>query len=247
MKKFLIKKARLESKTKITEDIFLFKIARPSSMPECKPGQFINIALKERSLRRPLSIFNADKKYIYIIFRICGSGTEILASTPAGGRIDLMGPLGKPFPSLKLKPLFVSGGMGMAPLFFLSLRYPLKGTFIYAVAHRREFTDMKKVKEKGHRIIKISECTDKCTAVDGLEKHIEEAGVIYTAGPRPMLKKVSQMCLEKDKDCYLSWEERMGCGTGLCRSCVVKTTMGYKLSCSDGPVFNARDINWNEY
>ena len=59
-----------------------------------------------------------------------------------------------------------------------------------------------------------------------------------------MLKAISEIAALKKIPCQVSLEERMGCGTGACLGCAVKTKKGYRKACKDGPVFNAGEIIW---
>ncbi len=74
--------------------------------------------------------------------------------------------------------------------------------------------------------------------------------VVYSCGPEPMMRAVGKLCLERGIACQLAMERHMACGMGTCQSCIVKirdeTAKGfsYKLCCTDGPVFDARDILW---
>ena len=68
---------------------------------------------------------------------------------------------------------------------------------------------------------------------------------IYACGPKPMLKAVAEIAFQKQIACQVSLEERMACGIGACKGCAVKTRSGYKMACTDGPVFDAKEIIWN--
>ena len=80
-----------------------------------------------------------------------------------------------------------------------------------------------------------------------MDEYIGKSDIIYASGPRAMLKKVASISKTYGIDGFLTWEERMGCGFGLCQACAVKLADGYKMTCSDGPIFSLNDIDWNEY
>lgn len=74
---------------------------------------------------------------------------------------------------------------------------------------------------------------------------------VYTCGPEPMMRFVAEYCVARRIECYVCVERNMACGTGMCQSCVVPvrdTSDGagwsYRLCCTDGPIFEARDILW---
>ncbi|MHC5061151.1 MAG: dihydroorotate dehydrogenase electron transfer subunit [Planctomycetota bacterium] len=75
-----------------------------------------------------------------------------------------------------------------------------------------------------------------------------EEAVIYSCGPEVMLAEVAKVAAEYDIDCQVSMERMMGCGIGLCQSCAVESKSAgaddtvYKLCCKDGPVFDAREV-----
>jgi len=75
--------------------------------------------------------------------------------------------------------------------------------------------------------------------------------VIYTCGPEPMMRFVAEFAVARNIECYLCVERNMACGTGMCQSCVVpiRATSDpqgwtYRLCCTDGPIFEARQILW---
>ena len=85
-----------------------------------------------------------------------------------------------------------------------------------------------------------------------LEKSKPVAGqvVVYSCGPEAMMQAVAAACQAADVECQLALERHMACGMGTCQSCIVKTKAdkdgGWKFSlcCTDGPVFDARDVLW---
>ena len=67
---------------------------------------------------------------------------------------------------------------------------------------------------------------------------------IYVCGPTPMMKAVASFASKKGIDCEVSLENKMACGLGACLCCVTETQAGHKCVCSDGPVFNIKDLTW---
>ena len=67
---------------------------------------------------------------------------------------------------------------------------------------------------------------------------------VYCCGPEPMMRIVSELCLEAGLPTFISLEKRMACGIGACLSCIVETKQGRKRSCVDGPVFDASEVIW---
>ena len=89
------------------------------------------------------------------------------------------------------------------------------------------------------------------------EHWLDQAGlgaedlVVYACGPEAMMQAVAEICLLREIECQLALERHMACGMGTCQSCVVKIRDGsdrgwsFKLCCTDGPVFDARDVVWD--
>ncbi len=76
------------------------------------------------------------------------------------------------------------------------------------------------------------------------------ADVIFACGPMPMLRAIKQYAQEQDIPAYISLEERMACGVGVCLGCVVKTKeidhhshVNNARVCTDGPVYLASEVN----
>lgn len=67
---------------------------------------------------------------------------------------------------------------------------------------------------------------------------------IIACGPPPMARAIAKIAAEKSVKCTVIMESRMGCAVGVCQTCVIKTTGGYKRVCIDGPVFDAKEIVW---
>jgi len=76
--------------------------------------------------------------------------------------------------------------------------------------------------------------------------------VIYTCGPERMMRFVAEYCGGRGIECHVCMERAMACGTGTCQSCVVpvrdtRDSSGwvYRLCCTEGPVFDARNVLWD--
>jgi len=79
-----------------------------------------------------------------------------------------------------------------------------------------------------------------------------EDAVVYTCGPEPMMRAVASWCHTQGIECQVCMERAMACGMGTCQSCVVPcrdTTREegwrYRLCCTDGPVFDSREVIWD--
>ncbi|RLD16180.1 MAG: NAD-dependent dihydroorotate dehydrogenase B electron transfer subunit [Caldiserica bacterium] len=223
---------------KISSEIYYLRIKEKNISKNVIPGQFFHIKIDELPLRRPLSVFDVKREFIDFIFKVRGKGTRILTSLEKGERIDLIGPCGNGFKIFDSRPIFFAGGIGFAPLYFLAKNYERKGIFIYGVRRKKEFVPFE---VQGHRFIRVSEEEGK--KVTDFLNLVEDDDIIYAAGPRDMLKKIIGFSKRRGVKCFFSWEERMGCGIGLCRCCVIFTKDGNKRVCIDGPVFSKDEVD----
>ena len=237
----------------LTSEIRKLTIQSPEISKFAKPGQFINVKVShyfDPLLRRPFSIASVVDDKIQIIFNITGKGTKILADIKPGEKIDIIGPLGKPFnidDDFELA-IIVAGGLGIAPFPFLTKILKQKNKSVISFIGARTKSQ---ILLDGLENVNIA--TDdgsdgfKGNVVEMLRLNIHKFNIskfkIFACGPTPMLKSLLKLCDEFDLKCEVSVETPMACGTGLCQGCVVKTRNGgYKLACKDGPVFNTKEI-----
>ena len=248
------------SQEKIAENIYDLWVEAPMIAMSAEAGQFVNLYTRDRQqiLPRPISIcqLEQNKGHIRFVYRRGDyhTGTHNISRLKPGDKLDMVGPLGKGF-SLKGKDaLLIGGGMGVAPL--LELAISLKETFgkkptcvlgyrsepLFLVEDFMKYTNLFIATEDGS-------AGDQGTALDVIKNLQLEAEVIYACGPKPMLKAVKDLALEKDIKAYISLEERMGCGVGACLSCVCETVDVDEHSrvknarvCKEGPVFEAREV-----
>lgn len=215
------------------------------------PGQFVNVELEGKFLRRPISVCDYDGRTITLIYKVVGGGTEQMSRMPAGGRLDMLTGLGNGFSigTASEKPLLVGGGVGVPPLYNLAknlLEAGKKVTVVLGfnrageVFYYDEFValgaDVFLATADGSRGTK-GFVTDAVTA-NGLEYDY-----IYACGPLPMLRALAGNFPVPGQ---YSFEERMGCGFGGCMGCTCKTKGGYKRICREGPVLDADEIIWDQ-
>lgn len=237
----------------VTSGIFEMVLVSRNIADSALPGQFVHIKVNAGLyplLRRPISINSVDKDKgaITILYHVVGQGTEELSKLEAGSYIDVMGPLGNGFPIFKDKRCaVVGGGIGTAPL--LELAKNMQNCNAYL-----GFRDcVYKIEEFERHCDKVYITTEdgsigyKGYITEHLLKDIARYDIVYTCGPKAMMQKTIEICQQNNVDCYVSIEERMGCGIGACLvcACKVKDENGqwhHKKACKDGPVFNAREV-----
>ena len=244
--------ARVVENTALLQDLFLLRMRPLGHVMYPEPGQFYMVEATRSTdplLKRPLCVFDAENEEICFLMRVRGKGTRILSGTPAGEIVNVVGPLGVPYPASEKEPLIVAGGIGIASLFPLIKRLAKRTTVIYGARSAGELVFREKI---GQYARKLFVATDdgssgfKGTAVDlfGEVARSRSSVVVYACGPRMMLMEVSAICARSGFECYVSLEENMACGIGSCMGCSVKAKDGYRRVCKKGPVFRAEDIEW---
>lgn len=253
--------SRIVLHREIKPRIFLLKLHSPEIAQQCFPGQFITISIKEVFLRRPFSIFTQQGNSIAVVYKVVGLGTTALSKFKPYDKLNIIGPLGSGFNLPPLgKPILVAGGTGIACLNFLSEKIQNKGIIFYGTKTKKDMIDC----NKDGWVVKNS-TEDGSSGYRGLvsdyfaafiRKQHNEKLYIYAAGPKPLLRKVAEICSNYDLPCQVSLEEIITCGVGACRGCVVKLRkqnsesrkqreeFEYKTVCKDGPVFDANEIVW---
>lgn len=210
------------------------------------PGQFINIRLEGKFLRRPISVCDYDDKSITIIYKVVGEGTEQLSKLESGEVLDVLTGLGNGYDITKsIKPLLIGGGVGVPPMYNLAkalLADGQKPTVVLGFNTKSEIFYEDEFKALG--------CNTFVTTVDGsygIKGFVTDAmtdldyDYFYTCGPLPMFKAVYNATSTSGQ---FSFEERMGCGFGACMGCSCKTKYGNKRICKDGPVLVKEEIIW---
>ena len=253
------------SNLQISQTIFSLTAKSEYIAKSAVPGQFLNILVSNNLdplLRRPISISNVNQKEktFTIVYDVRGKGTFLLAKKRAGESLSVIGPLGQSFPVNKKDRIsvLVGGGIGSPPLLFLAnkLKFAKQETFVLIGGKSRKNIILAEEFEKlGSKIFISTE--DGSIGSKGFVSHLLQTLILdlkslgqkidtaYACGPTPMLEAVSEIAKESNIKTYLSLEAFMGCAIGACKGCAVHTTSGYKMVCSDGPVFNAKDIVWS--
>ena len=210
------------------------------------PGQFINIKIADKYLRRPISVCDKDEKTITIIYKVVGSGTEILSQMKSGETLDVLTGLGNGY-DLSLSgdtPLLLGGGVGAPPLYMLAkqlIKQGKKVSVILGFKTKSEIFYDDEFKKIGADVTVTT--VDGSYGVKGFvtDAMTDNYSYFYTCGPEPMLKAIFKATLTSGQ---FSFEERMGCGFGACMGCSCKTVTGYKRICKEGPVLNKEEIIW---
>jgi dihydroorotate dehydrogenase electron transfer subunit len=246
----------------------VFKLTLSSSLicNKAKPGNFVHVRVSQIDsplLRRPFSIhkLKRSKNCFEILFKVIGPGTEILSKVLPGESLDVLGPIGNNFtlPKKQQEIMLVAGGMGIAPLWFLL--HGLMGrvgkgklTFFLGCKNKEELLYVESLKSLGINLVIATDdgsAGRKGQITEVFLKEMKKRGkdlknvASYSCGPQMMLKRMSYIAGRLDLFCQVSLETHMACGMGACWGCVVKLKDGnYRRVCVDGPVFDAREMDW---
>ncbi len=248
----------LEQRT-IAPEIFELRFLDPTGAAVASPGQFVHIRVSDSFdflLRRPLSVCRVDRAggSVTVVYRVQGEGTARLARRGAGDWLDVLGPLGTGFTlhAGDRRALLVGGGVGVPPLVELARRLAGQGTDVVSAVGFQ-------TRAQAILLDDLASCGELRVATDdgslgnkglvtGLLTSEWAAGVdrYYACGPTPMLRAVQRAMTQLRVPGYLSLEERMGCGFGVCVGCVhpiLRDNRVHNLkTCRDGPVFPAEEV-----
>ncbi|MEU0940171.1 MULTISPECIES: dihydroorotate dehydrogenase electron transfer subunit [unclassified Embleya] len=239
----------------------------PGIAARVEPGHFVAVAIggvdSAMLLRRAFSIHRADPaaETIDVVFAEAGRGTRELARLRVGDSVNVVAPLGTPFP-LPAEPVsavMVAGGYGSAPMFALAERIVAEGGSVafvlgaataarlYGVDQARAITEDVVVTtddgSEGVRGFVTGPLPEVLTAV--------QAGVVYACGPMGMLRAVTELADAHEARVFTAVEESMACGVGVCMTCVLPVVgddgvSRFVRSCVDGPCFDGTKVRWDD-
>jgi dihydroorotate dehydrogenase electron transfer subunit len=197
----------------------LVRVTRGSLDPGI-PGQFFMLEAPGRLLPRPMSLCLAPRGELAFLLDPVGPGTEALAALEAGDEIHVFGPLGNGFRLDVPRPLLVGGGIGVAPLPYLSeaLEHP-PAVLGFRSEHHAEAAAL---------LPNAEVVIDPVLVTDAMPADRD----VLACGPEPMLEAVRALA----PDAQLAWEAPMACGYGACYGCVVEIDGELKRLCVEGPV-----------
>ena len=209
------------------------------------PGQFVNLKLEGKFLRRPISVCDYSNETITLIYKVVGEGTEQMSEMQIGETIDCITGLGNGYDiSNSKKPLVIGGGVGVPPMYNLTKCLVADGqkpTVILGFNTKDEVFYEQEFKALGVDVVITTVDGSygvKGFVTDGMPKDYD---YFYTCGPMPMFKAVNCAATTSGQ---FSFEEKMGCGFGACMGCSCKTKYGNKRICKDGPVLVKEEIIW---
>lgn len=250
--------AQVIANTQIALGIYELQLAAQGDI-SVAPGQFVHIQIPgddARILRRPISVSRCRGNALILAYQVVGEGTRHLSQVLPGAVLDILGVLGNGFSvdARVKKAALLGGGIGAAPLvelaaanaqvsFDIFLGYRSAAHVYYADTFAglgRTFlhTDDGSAGRQGYAVEGL---------IGALER--EEYDAIYACGPTAMLRSLQSAISGRGIPCYVSLEERMGCGVGACLVCTCKIGQGenwrHQRVCADGPVFDIAEVDFD--
>jgi NAD(P)H-flavin reductase len=188
------------------------------------PGQFFMLEAPGRVLPRPMSLCLAEAGELSFLIDPIGPGTRALCALGPGDELHVLGPLGNGFDLDVARPLLVGGGIGIAPLPYLSQQLGGAPAILGFRSERHA---------EAAALLPGAEVCIEPTYVTGLLP--EEHHDVLACGPEPMLAALRALA----PNAQLAWEAPMACGYGACYGCAVELDGELKRLCVEGPVLSA--------
>jgi dihydroorotate dehydrogenase electron transfer subunit len=191
------------------------------------PGQFFMLEAPERLLPRPMSLCQAPAGELSFLLEAVGPGTRALAAVEADDELNVFGPLGNGYRLDVEKPLLVGGGIGVAPLPYLSEQL---GSPPAILGFRSDWHG-----EAAALVPNAEVVVEPILVTELLTDLVTRRHKVLACGPEPMLEAVRELA----PDAQLAWESPMACGYGACYGCSVEIDGVLQRLCVAGPVLEA--------
>ena len=230
--------------TPLTSSVYKMTL-RGDTSAVTAPGQFVEIALPGKFLRRPISVCDWAENRLTLIYKVVGHGTEQMAALPAGTRLDLLTGLGNGYDTSRSgeTPVLVGGGVGVPPLYALCKKLLAQGKKPSVIlGFNKESEIFLKQEFEALGVPTYIATADGSLGTKGFVTDVLRNlhySYFYSCGPLPMFRAMEAVVTTSGQ---YSLEERMGCGFGACMGCSIQTKSGAKRVCKDGPVFVREEV-----
>jgi NAD(P)H-flavin reductase len=235
-------------------------LAAPEIAERTEPGQFVAFAVggptSAHLLRRSIAIAGAGEGVVTVVVAPHGPGSDWLAGLQVGDTVDVVGPLGRPYPlpPEETPALLVGGGYGAAALVGLAARLRAGGSPVTAVCGAASADRLSSVDEL-RALAEVVVTTDDGSAgrrgwvTTAMAEVLDRVGVVYACGPMGMLRAVAEAATAAGVPSYVAVEESMACGIGVCMTCVLPIVgddgrTRFSRSCTEGPVFGGDRVRF---
>lgn len=269
MKKY-ITDFKVVANEQLSDRLFILRLTPADGSPiaPCHAGQFAELRVDDEPrvfLRRPISIHRVDydANEMWLLIQRAGHGTNRFACLRARDQLNIIYPLGNGFTIEEQVPdmhyLLIGGGVGVAPLLETGYQLKQRGARVSFLLGGKSCAEIAQVAQflKVGNVYITAEDGSVLEGLDCQRGFVTQHSVlkegsfdaIRVCGPGPMMKAVARLVSswkqnERPHFCEVSLENKMACGLGVCLCCVEDTKDGHKCVCSDGPVFDIKDLKW---
>ena len=237
--------APLVARREVARGMWVLAFEAEPIAAEVRAGQFVQLLLRPGPLlRRPFSVYRAEHGLVEVVLKAVGEGTRLLLELQPGNRASMLGPLGRGFsldPAARSVAL-VSGGLGVAPMPLAAREAQALRLGVHWVHGARTADELCREWE-GDQAWWATDDGSLGHRGSVLEAVPRDVGQVLACGPNRMLAALAR----RWPQAQVAIETYMGCGTGVCLGCAVPRTSGvYDRACSEGPVYRADSIRWEE-
>ena len=251
-----IRDLKVVENKQISEGYYILELSCGLPAVEIRPGQFLQLKVEGSSdtfLRRPFSVHDYDTEtgIIKVLIQVAGPGSKKLSELKPGQSVNAVFPLGNGFtmPEAGEDVLLIGGGCGVAPLLYLGRELRRGGripSFLLGFRNRESILEVEEYSKLGTVLLTTE---DGSVGEKGFVTHHsvlseKRYSRLYVCGPEKMMKAVADFASARNIECEVSLENLMACGFGVCLCCIVPTERGNLCSCTDGPVFNVKELKW---
>jgi dihydroorotate dehydrogenase electron transfer subunit len=198
-------------------------------------------------LPRPMAIYRGEGERLEFRFKPVGRGTRLLGRLAEGAPLGVLGPLGNGFPKPGARPVLVGGGTGIASLYGLAASCGGDVQILLGGGTRDDILGLDDFQALPAKLAVATE--DGSLGQRGLVTDLLKPGPedeIYACGPNAMMRRAHELSRAAGCRAWASLESHMACGFGICLGCAVRTDAGFRYVCTDGPVFDTREVLWDE-
>ncbi|MFP4377175.1 MAG: dihydroorotate dehydrogenase electron transfer subunit [Spirochaetales bacterium] len=255
--------ARIVDNREIADDYLELSFAWEGPKPQ--PGQFFTVRVANGPaplLRRPFGFSGYTTTDGQVtastIYRRRGPATRLMAGRKPDESIEILGPLGTPFPEPRdaASPLLVAGGVGVGPILYLADELAARGRPATLIIGARSTADLpRRIPAEGTELFYTTDdgsFGERGTSIDLLQRLVSERMKqgsdleLFLCGPEPMLEAGYRLAQRLGISAWVAMEQTMGCAVGACMGCAIPLAGSNKYArvCTEGPVFDAATIDW---
>ncbi len=247
---------RITEAESIAPDVRRIVVEAPKIARKHLAGQFVIVRVTPDGERIPLTIAaaDADAGQITLFVQAIGRTTTLMSDLEAGDYlVDVAGPLGR---ASEIKDygtaVVVGGGLGTAIAYPIACALADAGNRVIAIIGGRSKEYVLLEDQLAAHGVEVIACTDDgsygrkgfvTTALaDVIDR--EDVGVVFAAGPVPMMGAVAEVTRPSEVETIASLNPIMVDGTGMCGGCRVEVGGETKFACVDGPEFDAHQVDF---